>query len=218
MESIISFFAGIIISFIQSTSYYGVFLLMTLESMLIPIPSEITMPFAGFLASTGQMNIYLLIFIGAFANLIGSILAYLIGFILQENLTRKVINKYGKYLLITEEDYNLSLKWFKKYGESIVFFSRLLPIIRTFISLPAGIAKMKLSKFSILTFLGSLIWSTVLVYIGYFLGANWNSIEIYYRQFEYIILGLILLLIFYYLYKKIKKINSQPYYSHKPQT
>ena len=162
LNQIISFLTHIIISIINSTGYWGVFLLMAAESALIPIPSEVTMPFTGYLASTGRFNVYLVIFIGAFANLAGSILAYALGFWGEEHLIRQLIRKYGKFLLITEDEYDRAEKWFRKYGQGIAFFSRLLPVVRTFISLPAGIAEMNFIKFCLLTFLGSLIWSALL--------------------------------------------------------
>jgi len=186
----------------------GIFLLMTAESALIPIPSEVTMPFSGFLVSLGKFNLYFVIFTGAFANLAGSWLAYWLGYWVEDHILRSWIRKYGKYLLISEHEYDRSEKWFLKYGESIVFFSRVLPIVRTFISLPAGIAKMKFWKFSYLTFLGSLIWSIFLTLIGFYLGKNWNSIEVYYRKFEYLIVGLILIAGVWFVLHKLKALRK----------
>lgn len=157
---------------------------MTLESALIPIPSEITMPFAGFLASKGTLSLPLVILAGALGNLVGSLIAYGIGYYLEEHVIIRLIEKYGKFLLITTHEYNQATHWFKKYGQSISFFSRMLPAVRTFISLPAGLCEMNIMKFSIFTFLGSLIWSAFLAYIGFVLGENWHSIEPYYRKIE----------------------------------
>ncbi len=187
---------------IERIGYLGVFILMTLESALIPIPSEITMPFAGYLVSENKMNLHILAFTGGFANLVGSILAYWLGFWLEDRLIRKWIRKYGKFLLISEDEYDRVERWFRKYGEQIVFFSRLMPAVRTFISLPAGVAKTNFTKFCILTFLGSLIWSYFLSYIGFFLGKNWSSIEVYYRKFEYlIVVGFITLIVWFFVHK-----------------
>lgn len=209
VDAIIQTLTNIIISFIQTTGYAGIFVLMAAESALIPIPSEITMPFAGFLASQGKLNVYVVIFVGAFANLVGSLLAFWLGWWGEEHLIRNLIRKYGKFLLISEGEYDRAEKWFRKYGEKIVFFSRILPIIRTFISLPAGIAKMNIWRFSILTFVGSLIWSVFLTYIGFTLGKNWHSIEVYYRKFEYAIVVAVFLLGFYYLYRKVKHLRHR---------
>lgn len=206
ISAIISFLAGIIISFISNTGYYGIFVLMTLESMLIPIPSEVTMPFAGFLSYSGVLNFWLVVLIGALANLAGSIIAYYIGYVWEEKLIKNSIKRYGKFLLVSESEFDKASSWFNKYGSSIVFFSRLLPIVRTYISLPAGIAKMKFLKFCTLTFFGSLLWSFFLAYIGFTFGQNWGAIEPIYRKFEYgIVIAVIILIVFYIIHKIRKK-------------
>lgn len=180
---------------------------MTLESALLPIPSEITMPFAGFLASQGILNFWLVVTIGAFANLVGSLIAYGIGFYLEENVILNIIRKFGKFVLVTEHDYLRAVHWFQKYGSPIAFFSRLLPAVRTFISLPAGLAEMNIWKFSIYTFLGSFIWSTFLTYIGFTLGKNWHAISPYYRKVEYLLAALIIVSALWYINHKLKIIK-----------
>ena len=205
LEEIVTYITHLIIAVISGLGYGGVFFLMTAESVLIPIPSEVTMTFAGYLASTGRFNLILLIIVGALANLFGSILAYGLGYWGEEHVVREWIKKYGKWLLISEHEFDVSQKWFKKYGEGIVFISRVLPIVRTFISLPAGIYEMSFLKFSLFTFLGSLIWSGILAYIGYVLGENWHQLEVYYRKFEYLILFLLLGLILFYVRKKLEE-------------
>ncbi len=192
-----------IIHFIQSFGYGAIFLLMTLESALIPIPSEVTMPFAGFFSQQGNLALPIIILVGAIGNLIGSLIAYAIGYFLEETVIVNLINKYGKILLLTKDDYLQSRNWFDKYGSSVVFFSRLLPGVRTFISLPAGLSEMNLTKFITFTFLGSLIWSAVLTYIGYYLGSNWEHLRVYYSKFEYLIIGLLLFGILYYINHKL---------------
>jgi len=193
-----------IIQFVISNGYLAVFVLMTLESALLPIPSEITMPFAGFLASQGVLNFWLVVTIGAFANLIGSLIAYGVGFYLEEHIILSIIRKFGKFVLITEHDYLRAVLWLKKYGNPIAFFSRLLPGVRTFISLPAGLSEMNILKFSIYTFFGSFIWSAFLTYIGFTLGKNWHSLDPYYRKFEYGIAGLLIIGVLFYINHKLK--------------
>lgn len=209
MEQIITAITHLIISVIDKTGYFGIFLLMAAESALIPIPSEVTMPFSGFLAISGRFNLYLVIFVGAFANLVGSLLAYWLGFWAEEHMLRGWIKRYGRFILISEHEYDRAERWFRKYGEKIVFFSRILPVVRTFISLPAGIAEMNIWKFSYLTFLGSLIWSAFLTYIGFALGKNWNSLEPYYRKFEYAIVIVGLGLVIFYIYHKLKHFKKR---------
>ena len=202
-----SHFTTLIMHLITSYSYLAVFLLMTLESMLLPIPSEVTMPFAGFLAHNGSVNLILIILIGAFGNLVGSLIAYAIGFFLEENVILSLIEKYGKYILLRKHDYEKGVLWIKKYGISVTFFSRLLPVVRTFVSLPAGLSEMNIWQFSIFTFLGSLIWSGILAMFGFYLGNNWESIHPFFQRFQLIIIVLIVLGILFYLNRKLKIIK-----------
>ncbi|MBU1136861.1 DedA family protein [Patescibacteria group bacterium] len=185
---ILSWLASLIIKIISSTGYFGITILMALESACIPIPSEIIMPFSGFLVFAGEFNFWLTVLMGAIGNLLGSIVAYWVGYA----GGRPLIEKYGKYILISKHDLNLADSWFKRYGQATVFFSRLLPIVRTFISLPAGIAKMDFKKFSLYTILGSLPWSFALTYVGLTLGENWQGLKIYFEKFDIVIAGLII--------------------------
>lgn len=199
--------SALIIHLIQSTGYLGIFLLMTLESALIPIPSEITMPFSGFLVSQGNLSLWLVILTGAIGNLVGSLIAYAAGFYLEEKIILSLVDKYGKFILMTKKDYLKTIKWFNKYGQGIAFFSRLLPGVRTFISLPAGLAEMNIWKFSIYTFLGSFVWSAFLAYVGLYLGNNWKGLEPYYRKFEILIMGGLIFAVLFYINHKLKVIK-----------
>lgn len=194
-----------IIHFIQSLGYMGVFVLMTLESALIPIPSEVTMPFAGFMVSQGTLVFWLVVLVGALGNLVGSLIGYYIGYFLEESVLLRLIRRFGKFVLISEEDYTKSASWFNKYGNRVVFFSRLLPAVRTFISLPAGMFKMNIWKFSLYTFLGSLIWSGLLTYIGFYLGSKWETLGPIFSKLHYVIIALVLILIGYFIYRKVGK-------------
>jgi membrane protein DedA with SNARE-associated domain len=178
---------------------------MLLESALIPIPSEITMPFSGFLASQGVLNLWLIVIVGTVANLAGSLVAYGIGYFLEETVLLTLIKKYGKFILISEKEYNHATHWFQKYGDKIIFISRLLPAVRTVISLPAGVFRMDIKKFIIYTTVGCFIWSLFLTYIGFTLGANWRSLDVYYRKFEYAIVAVIIIALVYFVYRKMKK-------------
>lgn len=193
-----------IIHFIQTTGYFGIFLLMTLESALIPIPSEITMPFSGSLVVLGTFNFWIVVLVGTVGNLVGSLLAFWLGWWGQETVVRKIIVKYGKYLLISEHEYDHSEQWFRKHGEIIVFVSRILPIIRTFISLPAGVAKMKVVKFIVYTTIGSFIWAYFLTSIGVVLGNNWESLQVYFHKFDLVIVGVTIIAVILYMRHKWK--------------
>ena len=205
MSGIMQVLGQFLTTFISTYGYAAVFVFMTAESCLIPIPSEVTMTFAGFLSGLGILNIWVAILIGAIGNVIGSVLAYWLGLKMGETWIRKAIRKWGKWLLIHESEFDKSLGWFHKYGQGITFGSRLLPIVRTFISLPAGIAKMDLKLFILLTFIGSFIWSGILAFIGLKLGQNWGAIEPYFRKFQYVIIAGILALVVVYIWKHLKK-------------
>ncbi len=205
MSNITEALGQFLTSFISAYGYLAVFVFMTAESCLIPIPSEVTMTFAGFLSGLGILNIWVVIAIGALGNLIGSLLAFWLGRKMGEEWIRKAIRKWGKYFLIREGEFDKSLSWFGKYGQGITFGSRLLPIVRTFISLPAGIANMDIKLFSLLTFIGSFIWSGVLAFIGLKLGQNWGLVEPYFRKFQFVIIGIFVLLVVVYIWKHIKK-------------
>lgn len=174
---------------------------MALESACIPIPSEIVMPFSGFLVSMGQFSLIWVAIVATLGNLAGSILAYAVGYW----GGRPLVVRYGKYLLIHEEEVDKADKWFARYGSSTVFFSRLLPIVRTFISLPAGISRMNFSKFLAYTFFGSLPWNFGLAYVGVVLGQNWKGLETYFRKFDYLILVLIIAAIVWWIWRHLIK-------------
>jgi len=190
---------------ITSYGYVAIFGLMLGESCLIPIPSEVTMPFAGFLAGIGALDFWIVILVGALGNLIGSILCYYLGYFLREENLRGFIKKWGKYVLIHEKDFDRAMHWYAKYGPEVTFASRLLPIVRTFISLPAGISEMNVYYFGVLTFIGSFIWSGILAYFGLKLGQNWQAIDPYFRKFQFVIAGLIASGIAFYIYSHLKK-------------
>jgi len=204
MEQITTFFVEILTALIAKYGLLAVFMLMTAESALIPIPSEVTMPFAGFMAGRGILNFWLAVTVGAFANMTGSLLAYWLGYTKGEIWVRLAIKKWGKWLLIKETEFDRAKKWFHNYGQWVAFGSRLLPVVRTFISLPAGISKMNLPLFSILTFIGSFVWSAFLAYLGLKLGQNWIAIEPYFRKFQFLIVGLGVFVVIIYIRAHLK--------------
>ena len=163
---------------IGTLGYPGIFLLMAMESSVIPIPSELVMPPAGYLAQQGQMNMFIAILCGTIGSLVGAYANYYAA----HYLGRPLILKYGKYVWITEEKFSKVETFFKEHGEVSTFIGRLLPVVRHLISLPAGLAGMNHWKFSLYTLLGAGIWVTVLTYIGYFIGANQELIMAYSHQ------------------------------------
>lgn len=199
---IISSITNFIIQTISNSGYLGIFFLMVAESALIPIPSEVIMPFSGYLVSTGKFNMVFVILAGSIGNLIGSWIAYFVGL----RLGREFILRYGKYVLLKKSHLELTESYFSKYGDRSTFISRLLPAVRTYISLPAGIAKMNLKKFSIYTIAGSLIWNTMLTYVGIKLGSEWTNIRQYsdYIDATVIIGAIIVIIVFVKKYRKEK--------------
>ena len=201
MVSIIEFVSQIAINIISYLGYWGVFLAMTIESACIPLPSEATMPFAGFVVSEGKMTLLGITIAGTLGNLVGSWIAYFVGL----KGGRPFLEKYGKYVLISHKSLDRAHDWFDKYGHEAVFISRLLPGIRTFISLPAGIAEMDFKKFSIYTFAGSLPWVFALGYIGVMLGPHWEQIKSYFHILDAIVLIAVVIVIIYLLYHYRKR-------------
>ncbi|PJA87121.1 MAG: alkaline phosphatase [Candidatus Moranbacteria bacterium CG_4_9_14_3_um_filter_42_9] len=203
---IIAVLAGFIIGGISSLGYWGVAIMMAIESAAIPLPSEIIMPFAGYLVSQGKFTLLGITLAGSIGSVVGSVLAWWVGL----RGGRRFIEKYGKYVLLSRHDLDMADNFFKKYGVATVFFSRMLPVVRTFISLPAGIAKMNLSKFIIYTFLGSLPWCFFLGYIGKKLGDNWDTLGAYFHKFD-LAIGIIIffaLALFIRRHLKLQNDNS----------
>lgn len=163
--------AHFIIATISATGYWGVFVLMAIESACIPLPSEITMTFSGYLVHTGRFEIFLVATAGALGCNLGSEIAYAIG----AYGGRPLVLRYGRYVLLSNRDLDRTTRFFAKYGSIAVFLARLLPVVRTFIALPAGIARMPKGRFHIYTFLGSWPWCFALAYVGLRLGQAWDS-------------------------------------------
>jgi len=200
VTNIIDILANFVVSTIHLLGYPGVFLLMLVESCGILMPSEVIMPFSGFLVADGALNFWLVALMGGLGNLAGSLLAYWIGFV----GGRPLIEKYGKYILINKKDLNTADRWFNKHGEITTFVGRLLPVVRTFISFPAGIAKMDIKKFSIYTFLGAFVWSAALAYAGVKLGSNWELIRAKLHNFDLTIVIILAVFIVWYIWRHIK--------------
>ena len=189
IEAIISILSRFVINTISTFGYTGILVTMAIESACIPLPSEIIMPFSGYLVSTGQFTMLGVTLAGAIGNVVGSIVAYYAGVW----GGRPFVERYGPYMLISHKDLDTADRWFARYGEATVFFSRMLPVVRTFISLPAGIAKMNFPRFVLFTFIGALPWCYLLAYIGVKMGEKWEHLRDYFHQFD-IVIGLCLVL------------------------
>ena len=163
----------------------AVFLLMLLESACIPVPSEAIMPFAGFAVSQGKLTLAGIVIAGVAGNLVGSWIAYAVGYY----GGRPFVDRWGKYVLLRPHHLDTAQHWFDHYGAPVVFFGRMIPIVRTFISLPAGFGKMPFWKFTLFTLLGCIPWVFMLGYVGVKLGANWEKIKPYLHYADYAVVA-----------------------------
>ncbi len=188
---------------ITNLGYLGIVIMMGIESACIPLPSEVIMPFGGYLVyrDPSRFNIWLMGAAGALGCVWGSVVAYWVG----SYGGRPFIEKYGKYVLIRRKDLDKADAFFAKYGDAAIFISRLLPVIRTFISFPAGIARMRFGRFVVYTFLGSFPWCLGLAYLGKILGKQWDTrLRTYFHKADVIVVAVILILVALYIYHHIK--------------
>jgi len=211
IAKIITILSGFIVAIISALGYGGIVLLMAIESACIPLPSEIIMPFSGYLVSTGELNLWGVAIAGAVGCVLGSLVAYWVGMY----GGRPFIEKYGRYILLSRHDLDMADRWFGKYGEVIVFVSRLLPAIRTFIAFPAGVARMNLTRFVIYTFAGSLPWCLALAYVGQKLGEQWDKdprLKTWFHRFDFLIGIAGVLFVAWWIWRHVK--HSRPASPH----
>lgn len=181
--------------------YPGIAFLMILESMILPLPSELVLPFAGYLVSQGSMNLFLVALAATIGSMIGSWISYEVG----SRGGKPFLHRYGKFFLLNETHLVWTDEWFKKHGEKTIFFSRLIPVVRHFISIPAGITKMNKLRFFTYTFAGAFIWNLFLTYVGVLLGKEWTRIEQYTQPFEIFVVIILVGLIAWFIFKQVEK-------------
>jgi membrane protein DedA with SNARE-associated domain len=186
--------------------YWGVLVAMALESAGIPIPSEIIMPLAGYEAKLGHLNFWLVVLAGTLGNVVGAAVAYYIG----RAGGRPLLLRYGKYILISHTELERAEHWFARYGQITVMFSRVLPVVRTYFSFPAGAARMDFSKFVLYTFIGSLPWSIALAWVGAVLGEHHSQLDSIFHVLNYIIVAAILLAAGWYVYTHLRRRAKAP--------
>jgi membrane protein DedA with SNARE-associated domain len=201
-----------IIDIMNQFGYFGIALLIAIENIFPPIPSEVILTFGGFMTTFTAMKIWGVILAATFGSVLGALVLYGIGrWLNPERLERWVDGRVGKFLRLKKEDIRRAEKWFERRGKLTVFFCRFIPIIRSLISIPAGISRMNMGVFLLLTTLGTVIWNTVLVYVGVFLGASWETAAEYMNTYSLVaavvfaVLGAILVFLFYK-----KRIKDKP--------
>lgn len=191
----------IISNVISQVGYIGVFVLMILESMIFPVPSEGVLPFAGYLSAQGKFDIILVSFVATLGSVVGSLISYFIGYFGGKPFVLKI----GKYFFLDSHHLEVTHRFFEKYGTKTIFISRFIPVIRHLISIPAGFAKMNLKKFILFTFVGAFLWNFFLVWLGFRLSEKYYLVEKYSKPLDFLVLGLLVFVIIYYFYKNLKK-------------
>ncbi|MHB1042312.1 MAG: DedA family protein [Eubacteriales bacterium] len=195
IEAVILYITGAI----AAMGYWGIAIGMAIESANIPLPSEVILPFGGYLVHTGRLEFWGAVMAGTVGGTAGSAASFYIGL----KGGRPILIRYGRYVGFSVKHLNMAERWFSRYGEATVFFTRLMPIVRTFISLPAGISGMNFSRFLIYTFLGSLPWSILLTYAGLKLGQNWQAVKPWFHRLDVVVaLGLAALVIYFWRRRK----------------
>jgi len=198
VEKLIASLGLFVISVISAMGYVGVMLLMAIESACIPLPSEVIMPFSGYLVYAGQFNLWLVALAGAIGCNLGSEIAYEIGYY----GGRPLVERYGSYILITQNELDWADRFFARLGDLTVLLSRMLPVVRTFIALPAGIARMPRLRFHVYTFVGSFPWCLSLAYLGMKAGENWKYLGKYFHEFDKVIGAVIMLVIIWFVWSR----------------
>ena len=195
-EKFLALIFVVIKSVIAATGYGGLVILMAIESACIPLPSELIMPFAGYLVYEGSMKLFWVATAGAIGCNVGSLVAYEIGFY----GGRPLVEKYGRWILLSRRELNWAAHFFQRWGYLAVFIARLLPVVRTFIALPAGVARMPRGRFHLYTFLGSWPWCFALAWFGRKLGENWRSLGKYFHQFDGVIAAMFAVAIIWFIW------------------
>lgn len=188
LEKLLTLLSGFVIATISGMGYGGIVVLMAIESACIPLPSEVIMPFAGYLVFTGEFTLWGAALAGAVGCVLGSLVAYAVG----ASGGRSLVRRYGRYVLISHRDLAQADLWFTRHGDITVFVGRLLPVIRTFIALPAGISRMPMGRFVFYTFVGSYIWCYGLAWVGRTMGENWDTLGVYFHRFDAVIASVLL--------------------------
>lgn len=190
---------------IETLGYPGIVLVMALENVFPPIPSELVMPLAGFMAAEGTFNLVAVIIAGMLGSVIGALVLYYLGLWANEPIIRAFVRRWGRYALITENDLDVSLSYFSRYGEAVIFFGRLIPIVRSLISVPAGMQRMPLPRFLLFTVVGTTIWSAILSLAGWVLEENYERVAGIVERYQSLVLVLVALAVVAFLYLRVIK-------------
>ena len=203
LKEIFSYIGRFAVRTMEFLSYPGIVILMAFESMVIPMPSELVMPFAGFLVAEAKMKMLLVVVFSSLGTITGSLISYYVGYY----GGKPFVLKFGRYLLLEIKDLEKTEKWFREKGVKTIFISRFIPVVRHLISIPAGLGRMDVKKFSLYTILGATIWNTLLACCGYILGKNWDIIKHYSEYISIAVATLLVLASLYFLYGRLKNLD-----------
>jgi membrane protein DedA with SNARE-associated domain len=195
-----------VLDVIQSMGYIGIVFLMFLDGISFPIPSEVIMAFAGWLAYDGEFDLVLVILTGTIGSVLGALAAYGIGY----TGGREFVQRFGRYLLLGDDSLDKAEAWFKRYGDWAIFLTRFIPLVRTLISYPAGIAKYNIWRFILYTTIGSLIWNAIIGYLGYLLGPQWEDIIAFFDKFEIIAIVALIIFIVWWIWHRLRELGKLP--------
>ncbi|MBI2137746.1 DedA family protein [Candidatus Woesearchaeota archaeon] len=196
-ERLSGFFAAIV----AAGGYPGIFILMVLESMVFPVPSELVMPFAGFLVADGKLNLWIVITVSSLASVTGSIISYFIAY----SGGKELIHKFGRFVLLNKEELEWTEGWFRKHGSITILISRFIPVVRHLISIPAGLARMDLKRFILFTAVGATAWNSFLLWVGMQLRERWELVHQYSRQLDVLAVALLVAAVAYYAYRHLRR-------------
>ena len=194
---------------INQMGYFGLSLVMFLENVFPPIPSEVVLPLAGNLTNSGDFSMFGVVFWGMIGSLLGAYLFYGLGVLFNEDKLRRFVEKYGKWAMITVEDFDKAIEFFDKYGPFTIFFGRMVPIVRSLISIPAGMHRMKLLPFTLYTIVGTSLWNIILAVAGKILGPQWPKVIEWIDVYQNIVIVLILILVVWFALTRVKRIIQQ---------
>jgi membrane protein DedA with SNARE-associated domain len=208
-REILEWVSGWASSMVITMGYPGLAVVMFLENVFPPIPSEIILPFAGSLSSTGRFSLLGITLVGMLGSVAGAWVFYGIGYWLDENRVRFLIRRFGRYMLLSTNDFDRAVGWFQRHGDMVIFFGRMVPMVRSLISIPAGLAKMSPIRFTLLTAMGTACWSFGLAFIGKLLGENWVLIDQFLSTYELIVAIMFVLIFIVFFVRRIRKLSEQ---------
>ncbi len=208
MSELLAQIQGWIEQIILTLGYPGIALIMAVETIFPPIPSELVMPLAGFLAADGTMNFWGVVLSGTLGSVIGAVVLYWAGMYASESIVRRLVRRYGRYFLIDENDVNKTLATFTRFGPAAIFIGRLIPLVRSLISIPAGMERMNPVLFVTLTVFGTALWSALLTYAGMLLGQNWGQVVEWLSQYQKVVLLVIGTAAIFFVVYKLRQLRT----------